>query len=33
LEEQNTSLIDDETKQEEAYKLIVELTGGIDYKK
>ena len=33
LEEQHTALLEDETKQEEGYKLIVELAGGIDYRK
>lgn len=32
LEEQRTVLIQDNVKQEEAYKLIVELAGGIDYR-
>lgn len=32
LEEQRTPLLQDEEKQEVAYKLIVELAGGIDYK-
>lgn len=31
LEEQRTALLQDVTKQEEGYKLIVELAGGIDY--
>ena len=31
LEEQRTALLQDEAKQEEGYKLIVELAGGIDY--
>jgi len=31
LEEQYTTLLQDEAKQEEGYKLIVELAGGIDY--
>ena len=31
LEEQHTALLQDEVKQEEGYKLIVELAGGIDY--
>lgn len=31
LEEQHTDLLQDEAKQEEGYRLIVELAGGIDY--
>ena len=31
LEEQHIALLQDESKQEEEYKLIVELAGGIDY--
>ena len=32
LEEVRTTLLQDEDKQEEGYKLIVELTGGLDYR-
>lgn len=31
LQEQRTALLQDEAKQEEGYKLIVELAGGVDY--
>ncbi len=31
LEEQRTALLQDVSMQEEGYKLIVELAGGIDY--
>jgi hypothetical protein len=32
LQEQHTTLLQDQAKQEEGYKLIVEMAGGIDYR-